>query len=120
MAVVGLRWAEFDTEAALMRTLGRFEDRVDADRPLGDSLEEFTASEFHFPVRDWDLYRYNDWFLLSCVVLPWPSSSLTLPWSPSAEVQTRLPSSSSSSGIGASGSRSGRRMPPAGVDGVKL
>ncbi len=39
--------------------------------PLGDSLEEFTASEFHFPVRDWDLCRYRDWFLLSCVVLPW-------------------------------------------------
>ncbi|WP_157877326.1 hypothetical protein [Streptomyces odonnellii] len=38
---------------------------------MGDSLEEFTASEFHFPVRDWDLCRYRDWFLLSCVVLPW-------------------------------------------------
>jgi hypothetical protein len=22
-------------------------------------------------VHDWDLYRYSDWFLLSCVVLPW-------------------------------------------------
>ncbi|WP_326757453.1 hypothetical protein OHB35_00935 [Streptomyces phaeochromogenes] len=54
-----------------MRTLGRFEGGVDAGRPLGDSLEEFTASEFHFPVRDWDLCRYSDWFLLSCVVLPW-------------------------------------------------
>ncbi|MFJ9378862.1 hypothetical protein [Streptomyces sp. NPDC101455] len=64
-------WAEFDTEAGLMRTLGRFEGRVDADRPVGDSLEEFTASEFHFPVQGWDLYRYNDWFLISCVVLPW-------------------------------------------------
>ncbi|MFJ5588338.1 hypothetical protein ACIQCG_01145 [Streptomyces noursei] len=64
-------WADFDTEAALMRTLGRFEGRVEVDRPVGDSLEEFTASEFHFPVRDWDLYRYSDWFLLSCVVLPW-------------------------------------------------
>lgn len=64
-------WAEFDTEAALMRTLGRFEGRVEADRPVGDSLEEFMASEFHFPVRDWDLYRYSDWFLLACVVLPW-------------------------------------------------
>ncbi|WP_405953603.1 hypothetical protein [Streptomyces phaeochromogenes] len=71
MAVLGLQWAEFDTEVHLMRTLGRFEGGVDADRPLGDSLEEFTASEFHFPVRDWDLCRHSDWFLLSCVVLPW-------------------------------------------------
>jgi hypothetical protein len=22
-------------------------------------------------VRDWDLDRYSDWFLPSCVVLPW-------------------------------------------------
>jgi hypothetical protein len=64
-------FAEFDTEANLMRTLGRFEGRIDGNRPLGDSLEEFMASEFHFPVQDWDLYRYSDWFLLSCVALRW-------------------------------------------------
>lgn len=64
-------YAEFDTEAALMRTLGWFEGRVDAERPVGGSVEEFTASEFRFPVRDWDLYRWSDWFLLSCVALPW-------------------------------------------------
>lgn len=34
-------------------------------------LEQFTVSEFHFPVRDWDLCRYSDWALLSCAVLPW-------------------------------------------------
>ena len=35
------------------------------------SLEEYAASEFFFPVRDGELYRYSDWFLLSCVMLPW-------------------------------------------------
>jgi hypothetical protein len=63
--------AEFDTEAALMRTLGWFEGRVDADRPVGGSLQEFTASEFRFPVRNWDLYRWNPWYMLTCVALPW-------------------------------------------------
>ncbi|GHH54747.1 hypothetical protein [Streptomyces candidus] len=64
-------YAEWDSEAALMRTLGWFEGRVDAERPVGGSVEEISASEFHFPVQDWDLHRYSDWFLLSCVVLPW-------------------------------------------------
>ncbi|MFJ4880046.1 hypothetical protein ACIP93_33230 [Streptomyces sp. NPDC088745] len=63
--------SSFDTEAALMRTLGWVEGRVDAERPAGATLEEYMASEFHFPVQDWDLYRWSNWFLLSCVVLPW-------------------------------------------------
>jgi hypothetical protein len=41
------------------------------ERSVGGSVEEFTASEFRFPVREWDLHRWSDWFLLSCVVLPW-------------------------------------------------
>ncbi|MFE2529436.1 hypothetical protein ACFXEL_35015 [Streptomyces sp. NPDC059382] len=63
--------ADFSTEADLMRTLGRFEARVDADRPPGGTPEEYAASEFVFPVGDWDLHRYSDWYLLSCAVLPW-------------------------------------------------
>ncbi|MFF8387769.1 hypothetical protein ACF053_29585 [Streptomyces kanasensis] len=63
--------ADFGTEAALMRTLGRFEARVDADRPTSSFLSGATHEEFVFPVHDWDLYRYSHWFLLSCVVLPW-------------------------------------------------
>ncbi|MET8413167.1 hypothetical protein ABZV34_34835 [Streptomyces sp. NPDC005195] len=70
-------WAEFDTEVHLMRTLGRFEGGVDADRPLGDSSEEFTASEFHFLVRDWDLCRYSDWFLLRRGQAMWGTGRLS-------------------------------------------
>ncbi|MFD4320504.1 hypothetical protein [Streptomyces sp. NPDC058548] len=62
--------ADFSTESGLMRTLGRFEGRGDADRSTR-SLLDSAASEFVFPVQDWELHRYSDWFLLACVVLPW-------------------------------------------------
>lgn len=63
--------ADYSTEAGLMRTLGRFEGRADADRSTSSLLNDGAASEFAFPVHEWDLYRYSDWFLLACVVLPW-------------------------------------------------
>ncbi|GAA2770495.1 hypothetical protein [Streptomyces showdoensis] len=62
--------ADFSTEADLMRSLGRFEALVDAHRPTS-TFGRGDYQEFSFPVHEWDLRRYNDWFLLACEMLPW-------------------------------------------------
>ncbi|WP_338499029.1 hypothetical protein [Streptomyces sp. SJL17-4] len=36
---------------------------------MGCSLEEFTASELRFPVREWDPHRYSDWFRMALVAI---------------------------------------------------
>ncbi|GAA1933692.1 hypothetical protein [Streptantibioticus ferralitis] len=56
--------AGLSTEAGLRAALGRFEG----------SCQDIHEG-FRFPVEEWDLHRYSDWFLLSCVVLPWAVES---------------------------------------------
>ncbi|MEV4441320.1 hypothetical protein AB0K09_20310 [Streptomyces sp. NPDC049577] len=51
---------DLSTEAGLRAALGRFEGAY-----------QDIHKGFRFPVEDWDLHRYSDWFLLSCLVLPW-------------------------------------------------
>ncbi|MFJ9378880.1 hypothetical protein [Streptomyces sp. NPDC101455] len=51
---------DLSTEGGLRAALAAFEE-----------LHGCTYEGLHFPVQSWDLERFDVWFLLSCVVLPW-------------------------------------------------
>lgn len=54
--------ADLSTENGLREAVARFDERFPHY-----AIDE----EFRFPVDTWDLHRYNPWFLLACVLLPW-------------------------------------------------